>query len=435
MKKRFLITVAAASACIITAASAASAQQIVFTGEKCPLPIAAAVGAETVVAEVESMNALGVQGEYVAVLLKQSDVIAAETVVEEGAEQAAEATAEAGAEQAVDATGGEQAVDGAADAGADQAADGAAEEGADQAAVEEAPAPEPCCVRFVPVDAFAEYIPGFDLTALPNAEGVPTYTRGNENDVIFALQDDMVRMGYLAGPADGKFGPNTEGAFMRIKGENGMPQDGVVDAVPQSLVMELEDIATGTASPAVELPYPPVFVPEEKFAAIYDQTDADLTPFLTPDWKFSYDVFEGTGAINNGTTLGTLSLGEKKIDRLELNAGLRVATIRDEKGYVKVVPVIHVDTLGAYCPYIQTAQIKVGNKVETAELLGSKRAVQGVDVCEADDLELTAAAVELLGTEGQIVVRLNGVNSEYDITVDQSTVAGFAAAVQGLGQE
>ncbi len=395
MKKKIFAMTAAAAVLIITAASGASARQIVLTGEKCPLPMADAIGGEAVVTEIDHLNALGIKDGYVAILVSET----IEQVVEgETAAQTAESdNAEAGAEQTAN--------------------------------VEEIQVSR---IKYVTTDAFYEYIPGFDLSTLPNAEGMTEYRRGNSGDVIFALQDDMVRLGYLAGPADGQLGPNTEGAFNTIKAENGMAADGLVDAVTQWLVMELEDMATGTAAPAVELAYPPVFTVEEKYAAIYDQTDADLTAFLTPDWKFSYDVFEGVGAINNGTAIGTLSLGEKKIDKLDLNATLRVAALRDEKGYVKVAPVVHVETIGAYCPYIQTVQIKAGNQVEEIALLDSARKVEGVNVTEADDLELTEDAVALLAAGGDVVFRLKGVNSVYDLTVSSDTLAVFAEAVKGI---
>ena len=392
MKKRMLVMTAATAALIIAAASGASAREIVFKGEKCPLPMSSEIGGETEVKKVKRLNALGIKDDYVVVMIKETvEVPADEAPAAEG--NTAETAAQDGS---------------------------AAEESAETTKVYR--------VRYVPVTAFEDNAPGFDLTSLPNAADVQEYRRGSSSETIFALQDDMVRLGYLAGPADGNLGPNTEGAFNRIKAENGLAADGLVDAVTQWLVAELEDIATDTEQPAVKLTYPPVFTVEEKFAAIYDQTDADLTAFLTPAWKFSYDVFEGTGYINNGTAIGALELGEKRIDKLSLNADLRVAAVRDDKGYVKVVPVIHIETIGAYCPYIQSALIKSGNKVEEISLLSSARKVEGVNVTETDDIEFTAKAAALLASEEELVIRLKGVSTYYDLTVAPASIQEFSEA-------
>lgn len=423
MKKRMLVTTAATAVLLIAAASGASAKEIVFKGEKCPLPIASEIGGETQVKKVKRLNALGIKDGYVAILLKEK--AEAQAAEGDGAENAAAETAEGTVTEAAEGTvteGAEGAVTEGAEGAVTEAAEGTVEETSETTVYK---------VYYVPVTAFEDNAPGLDLASLPNADGMQEYRIGSSSDVIFALQDDMVRLGYLAGPADGNMGPNTERAFNTIKAENGLPADGVADAVTQWLVMELEDIATDTAEPALKLTYPPVFKVEDKFAAIYDQTDADLSNFLLPQWKFSYDVFDGTGYINNGTPIGALELGEKRIDKLSLNADLRIATVRDTNGYVKVAPVIHIETIGAYCPYIQSALIKSGNKVEEAVLMNSGRKVEGVNVSETDDLELTKKAAALL-TEGELVIRLKGVNAEYDLTVAPETIKTFADAAKAI---
>lgn len=59
--------------------------------------------------------------------------------------------------------------------------------------------------------------------------GRPLVTPGWKGSMVFEIQQRLIRMGYLDGPADGAYGPNSERAIMRLQKDNGLPATGEVD--------------------------------------------------------------------------------------------------------------------------------------------------------------------------------------------------------------
>ena len=288
-------------------------------------------------------------------------------------------------------------------------------------------------VAYVSEQSFTELIPGFDLSSLPESTLAPVLANASSGVEVTGLQEDLISLGYLDGEADGKFGPNTGNAVNKVKTEYQLAADGQADAVTQWLIGELADKKNNTASEPFETPYPPVYEVETKFASIYERTGADLSGFLTPDWEFDYDVFEGVGYIRNDTPVGTLSITEPTINRLELNADMQLAVTRDETGEVKVLPAVHVSTIGAYCPYLQTIQIKAGDEVVEVPVTRSERGVSGVDVTEEDVFALTQDAAQLLeNAEIELVMRYNGTSQSYDMTVPEGQLTAFMEAVSEM---
>lgn len=287
-------------------------------------------------------------------------------------------------------------------------------------------------IVYVAEASLEELVPGMELAMLPDAEDVQTLVNGSSGDEVAALQEALISLEYLEGEADGKYGPNTGGAVNKVKSAYGLAEDGQADAVAQWLIEELADIRDGSAEP-VESPYPPVYEVETKFAPIYERTGADLSGFLTPDWDFEYDVFDGVGSISDGTQVGTLSIAEPAINRLDLSADMMLSVTRDEAGEVMVVPAIHVSTLGAYCPYLQTIQIRAGDEVAEIALTRSERGVSGVSVTEDDIFALTGDAAMLLADEeSELTLRFNGTAQSYDMTVPAGQLMTFADAVSSM---
>jgi peptidoglycan hydrolase-like protein with peptidoglycan-binding domain len=64
------------------------------------------------------------------------------------------------------------------------------------------------------------------LTQSPNAEAA--VRRGNSGASVRAVQQALVNLGYLKGPVDGVFGPQTEDAVLRMQARTKVPVDGIV---------------------------------------------------------------------------------------------------------------------------------------------------------------------------------------------------------------
>jgi L,D-transpeptidase ErfK/SrfK len=70
----------------------------------------------------------------------------------------------------------------------------------------------------------------------------PRITPGWKGSMVFEIQRRLIRMGYLEGPADGAYGPNSERAVMRLQRDKGLPVTGEVDeATYRALGLEIID--------------------------------------------------------------------------------------------------------------------------------------------------------------------------------------------------
>lgn len=381
-------------------AAPTAAQQISFTGEECPVPLASSIDGETNVTAVAGLDAIWIKDEHIVLILKLT-----ESQAEELAHPGVEAETEGGTSVDEVPEAGVESVDG-----------------------------ELYRVFYSPAEDFTELIPGLDLEDLPNAEEWPDLSNGSTGESVSSLQENLIGLGILSGSADGQFGGGTQGAVQQFQTEFGLEADGVADAVTQWAAAELNQLISGKTEEPIELQYPPVFTVEEKYADIFDQTNADLSAFLSPEWKFSYDVFDGIGYIrnNDGTDLGSVTQEERTIDQITLTARLCISALRNDISQVEVTPVIHVSTIGAYCPYIQNIQIRAGNKVTQIELSNSRRGIDETNVTEDDDVALTSEALDLLSSGEDLTIRLNGTSRSYDLNVPGGQTSAFAEAVSGL---
>ncbi len=399
MKRKYELVLAAALAACMTFTVPVAAQQIVFKGEACPLPMSELAWGEPQVKEVSKLDVIGIRNERVAALVKTAEESAGEQ--EDNILYAA--IAEVMQQAAVDQNG----------------------ESSDQ----------DWRMSYILMDDFTSMIPNYDITTLPLAEDYPDLVIGSSGETVLKLQEDLILLGYLSGSADGDYGIGTQTGVQQFQLAYGLETSGNADAVTQWAAAELALIKSGQAEKALKFTYPPVSTVEEKFAQIFEQTDADLTPFLSPEWKFSYDLFEGAGYIRRTeeVDLGTVSQQEKSIDRLQLRAYPCVAVLRNEDGRVDLIPSVHVSTSGAYCPYIQNIQINAGGELIQIDLLGSTRGLSGADVTEDDDMTLTEEALEFLETsKGPFTFRFNGTARSYDLDVSAKQLRSFIKDVKGL---
>jgi hypothetical protein len=87
-------------------------------------------------------------------------------------------------------------------------------------------------------------VPGFPVaTAMP---GAVSQSSGPDPALVQAVQGELVRLGYMSGPADGIMGPHTRTAISAYEQSAGLPVDG---SVSHRLLTKLETTTPGTAAP------------------------------------------------------------------------------------------------------------------------------------------------------------------------------------------
>ncbi len=394
----------------------AAAQEIAFDGEKCPL---------TVIYDLQAYKALQNGSLADAAGSDATGVAASDSAAEAAAESTAADLPEAAGQEAAAASDAAASTEGSASE-ARPVSEEKEVEGMDLLCVVDgdyvAGLLDGECVYFL-LDEIAESVPDYDLTELPAASAWEDFGNGNSGDVARAVQEALIGLGYLEGKADGSFGSMSEAALQSFQSAEGLASTGVVDLFTWGLLME-----KAVRKPdKIEVPYPPVYTAEEKFASIYDDVEdpALLDEYAGPEWRFSYDDFEGVGIISpKEADLGSWTAeSSRAIDRLALELRSILSVQRDESGAVTLTPALEVNSVGAYRPYIKSALLRKENKVKELRLVEEDGWVDGTDVCERAVLALEPEELqELLGADSasggeELVLRLSGAIQDYDVEI------------------
>ena len=290
---------------------------------------------------------------------------------------------------------------------------------------------------YVAEEEFTDKLPLFDLSSLENRDQTAVLRSGSDGDSVKALQEALIRLGFLEGTADGAFGAMSEDAVSRFQNSRALPATGEADAVTQWLLADALAFAENPEGAVLELAYPAEINPETKFAAINELTNVDLSAFMSADWRFLYDAFEGSGMLTNSRlAAGSVSYEPSPMERLSMELSFAVKAEKGESGQVHFFPVLHIDTKGAYCPYVQSVSFLSGGQSAEIGLTDTDRTVQGVEVLESDNLELSPELLSFLsGPEaGSLQLRVKGQNQFYDLTLSADTAAlnEYAAACETL---
>ena len=282
-------------------------------------------------------------------------------------------------------------------------------------------------------EAFESLLPTIDLESYPTAEGKTNLNQGARSDVVKSIQQTLIDTGYLEGTADGSYGGKTSDALRRFQTDHRLDATGAADILTQ---MILETAKDGRANEVLRVSYPAVLTKEEKFAGILDSVEVDLEPFVSTDWRFSYDKFAGTGKLDSDLPAGQVVVEGADIDRITLDASFKIMLVRAAKtGIIAFKPAIVVESAGAYRPYVQSAVFNRGTDLVTVSKgMVSTGDLNGASLTEFTYIPLTAAAVEFLKEGGDIDVRIKGKNQDYDFTleVDEAKYNQFLEAAQGL---
>ena len=94
-------------------------------------------------------------------------------------------------------------------------------------------------VFLAPLSSFAAYKP-------------TTLQHGMRGDAVKEIQEALIKLGYLKGPADGVFGNKTENAVRKFQKKNKLDVDGLVGGKTKELILKLASSVSGDPSPTDE---------------------------------------------------------------------------------------------------------------------------------------------------------------------------------------
>lgn len=270
-------------------------------------------------------------------------------------------------------------------------------------------------LAFVDKGELADKLPDIPVDQLPSAEGLTDIVLGTKGENVIALQKALIKLGYLTGTADGSYGQGSMGAVKQFQTDHRIEPTGTATVYTQ---MAAQMLANGLPD-VLETTYPTVHSVEEKFAAIISRTDMDLSPYLDSKWKFSYDKFENRGTLDSSVVLGTYeNLEGADLDKISMTASLKIVISDNaESGMIDFLPVLAVDSEGAFRPYVQDvifvtkdSTMKSGQGVSSGELAGAS-------LRESSYVPLSDEMLKALAGKKATEIRIEGKNQSFDIKV------------------
>ena len=283
---------------------------------------------------------------------------------------------------------------------------------------------------YVSVDDMQMMLPQLDLDSLPNLSDLGLTGADGEQVNVAAVQQLLIDLGYLDGEADGAFGPASSGALSSFQADSGLVPTGEME---DDTLLALLGTADGTFQETLELNYPAILTPEEKFASISDSVSQNLDAFTDPSWRFSYDKFEKTGKLDPGIETGSTSIQSPDMDRIQIDTSLKVMIAADDKGALKLIPALVVESYGAYRPFVKSVIFSQGNTVTENTGAVSIGGLDGAMVQEMSYVPLTEEALDLISNSPDLDLRIVGKNKNYDLHfgADADQLSAFAEAAKG----
>ena len=277
----------------------------------------------------------------------------------------------------------------------------------------------PWITGFVMTQDLMELIPALSLDDLPSVEGWETRSEETVKENVKTAQECLIDLDILDDVADGAIGPNTSAALQTFRQKNGLP---AADGLDLLTFLCLQERAADRDP--MEVTYPPVFTVEEKFSNILDDVEDSsvLEAFTTPDWKYTYDVYEGEGTITQGKTIAFYEDSSRPVDAVSISLEPAVQVKRTETGSVGIEPVLRVHSVGNYRPYVKKVILRAGNAVYESEEAALSGALSGTQVEEWADVPVSADDIQTALQKGagdnSFEIRLVGNSRNYDMTVD-----------------
>ena len=260
------------------------------------------------------------------------------------------------------------------------------------------------------------------MRELPSVSGWTTLKQGSDGELVSQAQQALANLDFLEGEVDGLYGSGTAGSVQRFQESAGLPATGEIDTVTWLRILRAGDPALSEVKP-LETDYPPVYEARKKFYLIYnDVADPDyLDQFLDPEWKITYNVFDGEGKIDytrNGIDLGTVDVGNRQIDKMRLSACMYVNLKRIDTGAVRPMPVLEIRAEGTHLPYINGATLKYGIYSEDFVMQERDAALQGMNSTETAIMEVNWDIYKMIGVElggGELILQVHGEERDFEM--------------------
>ena len=252
-------------------------------------------------------------------------------------------------------------------------------------------------------------VPAVDFDSLPSVNDWTDIGVGSSGDAARSVQQAFVDISVMGeDQVDGMYGEGTAAIVSAFQADNKLQPTGTVDVYTWFVLQELKE------NPApITTVYPPTYNAEEKFSSIYDHAaDPDLLDAFTDiAWRFHYDPFEGSGEITlgEGIHIGSWSEDGPQIDKLQMDVDLTVYVFADEEGVVYLVPAFKVESVGSYRPYVESIDLKIGNDVAKLPILVCDGKVEGTELTETAIVPVS----EVITGDG--LLRVKGASRDYEI--------------------
>ena len=264
---------------------------------------------------------------------------------------------------------------------------------------------------------FSEKLPAIPVGSLPDGTSYENITQGTNGDGAKKVQEQLISLGYLTGPADGQYGPGSAQAVTTFQTEHRMEGTGIADVNTQMML----DMLTGGLPDVMPVTYPSIYSADDKFSSISGETDADLDKYTDGRWLFQYDSFKSFGTLNPNIHIGIVQVETPDIDRISLDASLQVVITRNKKSRLIFRPCLVVESEGAYRPYLQSVTLTGGDgKTVTCSGGASDGGVEGAALTEFGYVPLSDDAMSLLAEGSVTAFRISGMNKDYDIQVTEN---------------
>ena len=252
---------------------------------------------------------------------------------------------------------------------------------------------------------------------LPKIDQFESLSRGSRGDAVVALQQNLQKLEFMSGSADGDFGGQSERAVIAFQQAMGLEESGVADPMTQMLIASMVGDPVTVATQAST---------EEAFAVISGKTDANLNRAMELGMKVSYDDIAGVGLIDHGAVVDYAVPANADIDRRAFSLNFALGAAQGEDGTVKVEPVVQLSCTGVQRPMMQELILKSGDERCTFAIDSLQSALSGVQAVEKSTVILSAEAVEMLANaseKGELKIRIGCKYDSYDITVSPESLA------------
>lgn len=267
---------------------------------------------------------------------------------------------------------------------------------------------------------------------LPSISDYQLLARGAKGDDVIHLQENLIKLGYLEGSADGNYGGQSQRAVSAFQQAMGMADTGTADALLQMLV---DSMASDTVSYSADKTVGKTGNETSLFETIAAKSESNLAKAMELGMDISYDDIYGEGMITDGNVVTFATPAMSEIDRLlfEVSFGIRIK--EEQSGVVKAVPVMNLKCTGVQRPAMQEVTLKSDSDRHTFGIDNWENTLSGLNAVEQAAVALDADTIAMLAKtaeSGELKIRLVCKYNTYDIIVPQDKIQKIATMAEAM---